>query len=192
VVFNQALQFVLTTVIGLFVFAALLRFYMQLLRAPFRNPLSEFVIALTDFAVRPLRRMIPGLYGIDLSSFFMALLLQIVLRFLVLGLAGESVLTGGPQVVPAVMFLALVDLLRYSLYLLIAAVFIQAILSWVSPYNPMSGVLDNLTRPFLRPVRRVLPTIGNVDLSPLVVFIVCQLVLMLPLQWLESVALKMI
>jgi YggT family protein len=190
--FNQALEFLLQAVVNLFVFAALLRFYMQLLRAPARNPLSEFIMALTDFAVKPLRRVIPGLYGLDLSSLFLAWGLEIVLLLFVLSLRGHEVWTGGPHVLPVVAFLALVNLLKYSLYGLIVFVFIQAVLSWVNPYSPISPVLDSLTRPFLRPVRRYLPLIGNVDLSPLVLFVICQLILMLPLSWLESVATKMI
>jgi YggT family protein len=190
--FNQALQFLLQTVVNLFVVAALLRFWMQALRAPYRNPLSEFVMALTDFAVKPLRRVIPGLYGLDLSSLFLAWGLQIFLLLFVLSLQGHSVWIGGPHVFPVVAFLALVNLLKYSLYLLIVGVFIQAVLSWINPYSPISPVLDSLTRPFLRPVRRVLPLVGNVDLSPLVLFVICQLILMLPISWLESIATKMV
>ena len=190
--FNQALQFLLQTIVNLFVFAALLRFYMQLLRAPYRNPLSEFVVALTDFAVKPLRRLIPGLYGLDMSSFFLAWGLEIVLLLIVYSLKGYSLWSAGPHTLPVIAFLALITLLRYSLYLLIAATFVQAILSWVNPYSPVGPVLDSLTRPFLRPVRKIVPLIGSVDLSPLIVFVLCQLLLMLPVAWLESVTVKMI
>lgn len=190
--FNQALSYLLTTVVGLFVLAALLRFYMQAFRVPYRNPLSEFVVALTDFAVRPLRRIIPGLYGLDLSSLFLAWGLETVLCLMVLGLEGRQLWSGGAQVLPVVAFLGLVHLLKYSIYLLILAVFIQAILSWINPYSPIGPVLETLTRPFLRPIKRFLPLIGNVDLSPLVVFVICQLVLMLPVQWLEISVKKMI
>jgi YggT family protein len=189
---NQALQFCLEVLLGLFVFAALLRFYLQAFRAPYRNPLTDFVVSLTDFAVRRLRRIVPGLYGLDLSSLFLAWGAEIVLLLLLYGLKGFPVLTGGPQVFPVIAFLGLVHLLRYSLYLLIGAVFIQAILSWVNPYSPVAPVLDSLTRPFLRPLRRLIPPVGNVDLTPLFVFIACQLVLMLPVAWLESAAQRML
>ena len=183
---NQAAGFLLEVVLGLFVFAAILRFYLQIVRAPFRNPLTEFVVALTDFAVRPLRRVIPGLYGLDLSSLFLAWGLEIVLLLLINGLKGVPILTGGPHILPVIAFLALIRLARYILYILIAAVFVQAILSWVNPYSPIAPVLDTLTRVVLRPLRKVVPLVGNVDLSPLIVFVLCQLILMLPIEWLEA------
>jgi YggT family protein len=189
---RHALQFLLDVVEWLLVFPALLRFYLQAFRVPFRNPLSEFVVALTDFAVKPLRRVIPGLYGLDLSSFFLAWSVELVLQLLSLSLKGHPVLTGGPQVLPIALFLALLQLARYSLYLLMVAVFVQAILSWFSSYNSVAPVLDSLTRPFLGPIKRFLPPIGGVDLSPLVVFVACQLILMLPLNSLEFLARKML
>lgn len=190
--FNEALQFLLKSVIDLFVLAALARFFLQYFRAPFRNPVSEFVVALTDFAVKPLRRIIPGWQGLDLASLVLALGLEILLVLLLLGLKGAPIWTGGPHIVPVVVLLALINLLKYSIYLLIAAVFIQAILSWVNPYSPISSVLESITRPFMRPIRKLVPMIGRVDLSPLVLFLICQLILMLPLSWLEQVAIKMI
>jgi YggT family protein len=191
-VFNDALQFLLKTIVDLFVLAALARFFLQFFRAPFRNPLSEFVMALTDFAVKPLRKVIPGLQGLDLASLVLAWGLESLLLLLLLSLQGHLALTAGPHILPVVFLLGFINLLKYSIYLLIAAVFIQAILSWMSPFSPISSVLDSLTRPFMRPLRKLVPTVGRVDLSPLVLFVICQIILMLPIAWLESLALKMI
>ena len=190
--FNEALQFLLKSIVDLFVLAALARFFLQYFRAPSRNPLAEFVVALTDFGVRPLRRIIPGWQGLDLASLVFALGLEVLLVLTLLGLQGVPVLTAGPHIVPVAVLLAIINLFKYAIYLLIVAVFIQAILSWVSPYSPISSVLDSLTGPFMRPLRKLVPTVGRVDLSPLVLFLICQIILMLPISWLEQVSRKMI
>lgn len=190
--FNEAIQFLLKSVVDLFVLAALVRFFLQYFRAPIRNPVSEFVNALTDFAVKPLRRIIPGWQGLDLASLFLAFGLETLLVLFLLGLQGAPVWTAGPHIVPLVLLLSIVNILKYCIYLLIAAVFIQAILSWVNPYSSVSSMLESVTRPFLRPIRKLVPMVGRVDLSPLVLFLVCQLILMVPLSWLEQVSKKMI
>jgi YggT family protein len=190
--FNQASTFLLQTIEFVLVYPALLRFYMQLFRAPPRNPLVPVVMALTDFAVRRLRRFVPGLSGLDLSSLFWAWIVEILILLAFFALTGANVLMGGPQVLPVILFLALVKLFGMSLYLLIFATLVQAILSWVSAYHPLMPVFDSLTRPFLRPVQRVLPRLGNVDFSPLVVFVICQLILMVPVRLLENMAMRMI
>ena len=190
--FSQAGQFLLQTVEFIIVYPALLRFYMQLFRSPARNPLSNFVVAVTDFAVKPLRRVIPGLRGLDLASFIWAWLAEILLLALFFAIAGANIFMGGPLALPAIVFLALVKLLRFSIYLLIFAVLVQAILSWISPYHPLMPVFNSLTAPFLRPIQRFLPNLGGVDFSPLVIFVVCQLLLMIPINTLEAVAVRMI
>ena len=190
--FNEALQFLLKSIVDLFVLAALVRFFLQFFRAPTRNPVAEFVVALTDFGIRPLRRIIPGWHGLDLASLVFALGLEVLLVLLLLGLQGVPVLTAGPHIVPVAILLAIINLLKYAIYLLIVAVFVQAILSWVNPYSPVSSVLDSLTGPFMRPLRKLVPTVGRVDLSPLVLFLICQIILMLPVSWLEQVSRKMI
>jgi YggT family protein len=180
---TNALAYLLETIFNLFVLAALLRFYMQILRAPFRNPFAVFVVALTDFAVKPLRRIIPGLGGYDWASLIVAWLVELLLLVLLYAIAYQAV---PGSTLPALLFLAFIKLIRLSIYLLIGVVIVQAILSWVSPYHPMMPFFDTLTRPFLKPVRSILPTIGGVDLSPLVLLIVCQLILMVPVTWLEA------
>ncbi|MCL4470262.1 MAG: YggT family protein [Sulfuricella sp.] len=188
---NQALQFLLETVFGLFALAALLRFFLQLLRAPFRNPFSQFVAALTDFAVKPLRRIVPGLFGLDLASLALAWLVEFILLLALFWLSGMFQLMAGASIFLAIAFLAAVKLLKISIYIVLGAVFIQAILSWVNPHSPLAPVLNSLTTPFLRPVRKIIPPLANVDLSPLVVLLVCELLLMVPVAWLESLAMQL-
>ena len=186
---SQAIIFLLETVFHLLVLAALLRFYMQLLRAPFRNPVAQFVVAITDFAVKPLRRVIPGLGGMDLASLFLAWIAELVLLILVFLVRYQTLPEGAAF--PALLSLSLIALLRLSIYLLIGVVLVQAVLSWVSPFHPIMPLFDALSRPFLGPLRKLVPLIGGVDLSPLVLLIICQLVLMVPVTWLELEAARL-
>jgi len=186
---SQILQFLLNTLFGFFVFVLLARFYLQLLRAPFRNPLGQFITALSNWLVLPARRLIPGLFGLDLASFLLAWLLQALLLFLLYLLRGGA-LPGAPAALLGVfLMLGLLEIARFSLYLLIGVILIQAVISWINPYAPMAPLFNALAAPFLRPFRRLIPPIGNVDLSPLFALIVAQL-LLIPLDYIErSVAL---
>ncbi|MDD5240898.1 MAG: YggT family protein [Sulfuricella sp.] len=187
----QAVQFLLETILGLFVLAVLLRFYLQWVRAPFHNPFSQFIAALTDFAVKPLRRIIPGLFGLDLASLLLAWLVEYVLLLALLWLGGSFLLKVGPSIFIAIGFLAALKLLKISIYILLGSVFVQAILSWTNPHTPLAPLLNRLTNPFLSPLRRIIPPLANVDLSPLVLFIICELVLLVPLAWLEVLAMQL-
>ncbi len=176
---DQALQFLLETAIGLLTFALLLRFYMQLLKTSFRNPVGEFVAALTDWLVRPARRVIPGLHGLDLARLILAWAMQALLLLVIYWLKG-FVFSGTPGVATGVLLtLAVLEILKYSVYLLIVCVIVQVLLSWTNPYAALAPLFNSLTRPFLRPFKRLIPPIGNVDLSPLFVLVLAQLALLL-------------
>jgi YggT family protein len=183
---TRALIFLIETAAGLFTLALLLRFYLQWARAPQRNPVSDFINALTNFAVRPARRVIPGLWGMDLASLLLAWLVQFVDLFLVLQLRGYELGAAPGQAILAMMLLAAVMLVRLGLYIVIVVLIAQAVLSWVNPYSPVAPLLNSLSRPFLRPFQRLIPPVANVDLSPLFVIIACQLLLMLPVAYLEA------
>jgi len=189
---NQALVFLLETFLGLFVLALLLRFVLQLVRAPARNPLSNFVAALTDFAVRPARRVIPGLWGYDLSSLVLAWLVQLVLVSSVLWAKGYEFSAPAAMAVLGLVCLSGVNLLKTLIYIVLVATIIQAVLSWINPYSPIAPILNAMTRPFLGVFRRRIPPIGNVDLSPLFVLVVCQLLLMWPVAYLNAVFVRML
>jgi YggT family protein len=181
---SQALRFLIDTVFGFVVYAALLRFIMQWLRAPFRNPIGQAVTALTDWAVKPLRKVLPGFRGYDWASLLFAWISQVLwlVALAAVGGAEFSVTLGG-----YLMALALVELIRASLWILIGAVFLQAILSWVAPDGPLAGVLNALTFRVLAPIRRIIPPLGGtLDLSPLIVIVLAQLALILPVAWLEQ------
>jgi YggT family protein len=188
--FDPAIKFLLDTAFGLLVYAFLLRFAMQWLRAPFRNPVGQALTALTDWAVKPLRRALPGFRGIDWSTLLLAWIAQFAWLAAVALLLGRGGLDGTAILMLAV--LAVVMLIKAALWLLIVAVLVQAILSWVAPDGPLAGLLNALTYRFLSPIRRRVPPLGGtLDLSPLIVIVLAQLALMLPVQWLERMVFEM-
>ncbi|MEW6253727.1 MAG: YggT family protein [Planctomycetota bacterium] len=182
---EAALQFLVQTIGNLFVIAVLLRFMMQLFRVPFRNPFAQFIVALTDFAVKPLRRVVPGLFGLDLACLVLALGVEFVVVVAAYWLDGFPFALAGGRVWPVMLGLAMVRLLTLTVYLVIGITLVRAVLSWVNSNSPLMPVVYELSEPFLRPLRRVVPMVANVDLTPLVLFVLCQLVLMVPILGLE-------
>ncbi|WP_332671007.1 YggT family protein [Aromatoleum sp.] len=170
---------ILNTAVGFLTLMLLARFFMQWQRVSFRNQIGQFVVATTDWLVRPLRRVIPGFMGFDLASLLPAWALQTLLVFVELWLRGAPLGANMVGVSLGVLGLGLLELLRMAIYLVIAVVLMSAVLSWVNPHAPAASVFHNLSAPFLRPFRRVIPPIANVDLSPLVLLLVLQIVLMI-------------
>jgi YggT family protein len=186
---GEALLFLLDVLLQPFAAILLLRFHLQWLRAPLRNPIGEFVMALTDFLVLRARRLVGSVRGLDSATLLLALLAEL------LYLTGWLWAQGFPFhgfALPGLLLLAAVKLFKISLYLLMAAVFAQAILSWVNPYTPLAPVLAAITYRFLQPLRRVVPMLGSMDLSPLLLFIICQLIVIVPVGGLERLALGML
>ncbi len=188
---TNALAFLLETILGLLVLAFLVRFFLQLTRTSFQNPLAQTIISVTNFAVKPLRRMLPSWRNIDLSTVILALLTQWLLQLGLLSLQGFPLLVAGNQVWLIVMGLAAVGIIKLSIYIFIGAVLIQAVLSWVSPYSPLSPMLNSFTSPVLKPLRKFFTGANGLDFSPLVFTIVAQLVIMTMVVPLEMVFSKM-
>jgi YggT family protein len=173
---GQIANLLIENLFGLFIYVVLLRFWMQALRASFRSPVGQFVVALTNWAVLPLRRIVPSYRQYDLASFVVAWLAQIV-KLIVL----YAAVSGGAFVAPGVGMVAwsLFELLRYSLHLLIGVVVVQVLFSWFNPGSPLAYVFDALAQPFYSFFRRFVPPIGNIDLSPLIVVVLAQVALIL-------------
>lgn len=188
---TQAIAFVLDALFSLFILAALVRFWMQALRAPARNPIAQFTMALTDWAVLPLRRLIPGVFKLDLATLVVAWAFEFLLQVLLVLLVGGSPLEN-PAVISVLMFLAFVKLIRLSIYVFMGAIIIQAVLSWVNPHHPVAPFFNALTNPFLKPVQKSIPPIGGVDITPVLVLIFFQLLLILPVAWLEQSTARMV
>ncbi|KPK08127.1 MAG: hypothetical protein AMJ64_04405 [Betaproteobacteria bacterium SG8_39] len=183
--FGQILEFLVDAFAAFFVFLLLARFHFQWLRVPFRNPIGEFVVACTNWIVHPARRVVPSLGGLDLASWLTAWLIQGSALYITLALRGWEPGARIGAALAALAALAFVDLLRFSMYILLFAIIVQAVMSWVNPYHPFAAVFDAMTRRFLRPLRRWVPPIANVDLSPLVLIILLQ-VLLIPLAHLRA------
>ncbi len=169
------IEFLVSTLFGLYILAVMLRFLLQMVRADFYNPISQFLVKITQPPLRPLRRILPGWGGVDLASIVLLILLQMLSLGLVNAIRGIPFLPG------PLFFFAIGELVRLLLNIYLFAIIIQAILSWVNPggYNPALGLLHSLTEPVLRPARRLLPPISGLDLSPIVVLIAIQLLKML-------------
>ncbi len=159
--------FLIQTLFGLYITIVMLRFLLQLVRADFYNPVSQFIVKVTTPALRPLRRFIPGLGGIDLSSLILAWILKSAELTLIIWVSGVTI---SPAASPLWAISALVSL---TINIFLFAILIQVIVSWISPgnYNPIIGLIQKLTDPIMRPAQRLLPPIAGIDLSPMLVII---------------------
>lgn len=167
----SSMSFLVTTLFDLYIMVVLLRVWLQLARADFYNPFSQFVVKATQPIVAPLRRIIPSIGGLDLATVLFAYVLC-VLKFYVL----QLVVSGGSAAFSTGMFvIGGIALLKAAGGLLFWILILRAILSWVSQgRSPIEYVMHQLTEPVVAPVRRVIPPMGGLDLSILVVFIALQ------------------
>jgi YggT family protein len=176
---GNVLLLIVDAAFGFVTLMLLARFFMQWQRVSFRNQIGQFVVATTDWIVRPLRRVIPGMFGFDMASLLPAWVLQTLFVVIDLTLRGVP-LGGGPGgVLLGLWGLGLLELARLAIYLVFAVVLVSAVMSWVSPHAPAAALFHGLAAPFLRPFRRLIPLVANVDLSPLVLLLVLQIVLVI-------------
>ena len=182
----NALTFLLQTILGLLILAFLIRFYLQLTRTSFQNSLAQTVITVTNFAVKPLRRILPSLRNIDLSTLILAYVTQLLLQIGLLLLQGFPLIVAGNQVWLSVIGLAFIGTIKLSIYIFIGAVLMQAVISWVSPYSAISPMLSTFTAPVIRPLRKVFTSANGLDFSPLVFTIAAQLIIITIVVPLES------
>ncbi len=173
--FTGAIIFVLDSVFALVIGAVLLRLLLQSVRADFYNALSQAVVKLTNPLLRPLRRYIPAIGRIDTASIALLLGLQLLNLWLAI------VLSGGEGSLLGLLVMAVAALLAKVFYLYMFAILALVVASWVAPgtHNPVLELVDSLTAPLMRPIRRQLPALGGLDLSPMVALVLLQLALML-------------
>jgi YggT family protein len=172
--FAEAGSFLISVAFSFYILMVMLRFLLQSVRADFYNPLSQFVVQITSPALKPFRRVIPGLAGIDMAAVVLLLLLQIVELVLI------SLIAGGSLHLGVLIIVSGAKLLSLAVYIFIIAIIVQAVLSWIQPasYNPFTVVLYQLTSPILRPIRNLIPTFSGIDLSPLVALVVLNLIVL--------------
>ena len=168
----QIVSFLLDVVAGLLCGACLLRIYMQWQRVPFGNPVGRLVFAFSDWMVLPLRRVLPPVGRWDWASLLAALLVELAQYGVLWVLLGAG---AGLQWLP---WLALFGVVRVAITGLIGLMIVYAVLSWVQTRSPVSDVIARLCEPMLRPVRRIIPLVGGIDLSPLVLLVLLQVAMM--------------
>ena len=174
---TQILLFLINAVCSLFAMALLARFAMQWARAPFRNPVGHFVIAFTDWMVRPARKVIPTAFGLDLPSLFLAWLILAI--YIALEYALTLAFGRGLGALGLISLLAVLETLRLACNLALGVLLVSVILSWVNPHAPLAPVFNALAEPLLKPFRKLIPAVGGVDLSPLIPFLLLQVALMI-------------
>jgi YggT family protein len=172
----NAIIFIVETLLTLTLFVFLLRLLLQWARADFRNPVSQAVVRMTNPLVMPLRRILPPVGKIDTASVVAVLIVAFIEVAIIFALRGLGV-------PPLLLWLRMgvVEILRTTLWTYFYAIFLYALLSLIAPggYSPMQSVLDSLCEPVLRPIRRLIPPIGGLDLSPLWAGIAIQALLIL-------------
>lgn len=182
---NNTLSFLIHIVLDFLSLAFLMRCYFQLTKISFAQPIAQLIITLTDFAVKPVRRVVPSLGKLDLTTLLLAYATQCILLLGSLWLKDFPLLLANPLTWSTIFGLALLDLINLSLTFFMYAVLIQAILSWINPYAPIMPLLNQLTTPMLHLCKKAVPPVSNIDLSPLLFIIVVQLLLttlLLPLK----------
>lgn len=168
---SGALIFLVNTLLSLYAMVVLLRFILQMVRADFYNPLSQFVVRATNPLLRPLRKIIPGAWGIDFASLLLFYLVALVTVAALIALAGRQ-----PPLL-WVFYYGLLKCLVLTIHLYFFTIIVQVIMSWVSQgWNPVTALLYTINEPLLRPFRRILPSMGGLDLSPLFALILLQFV----------------
>ena len=173
---NTAAIYILQTLGSLYLLIILLRFVLQLVRADFYNPLSQFAVRATQPLLKPLRRIIPSLFGLDMSSLVLAIIVQMILMALTLLLSYGT--TGDPL---HLLIWAIIGVTALFLKIFFFALIVSVILSWVAPgsHNPGAELVNQICEPVLAPFRRLLPNLGGLDISPILAFLVLKLLDML-------------
>ncbi len=164
---ENPLIFLVETLFDLYIIVLMLRFILQQVRADFYNPISQFIVKATAPVLNPARKLIPGFGGIDLATII------VVVAFIAIKISIVALLSGYSPSVLALLLTGIRDFITLAINIFIFAIIVQAILSWINPdpYNPVSGILFNITRPVLAPFRSLIKPVGGIDISPLVALI---------------------
>jgi len=163
--FSSATALVIKLFIGFFIFALIIRFLMQLVRADYSNPVGSFIVKVTNPALKPLRRFIPGLFGIDLSSLILVFVLQGLEIILVNLLPGRQL----PDI-SSILLLTLGEVADTVITIYFICIFVVVIASWIvqGAYNPILNLIYQIIEPLMRPIKKYIPPMSGLDLSPLV------------------------
>ena len=173
--FANPLEFLISTLFSLYILAVMLRFLLGMVRADFYNPISQFLVKITNPLLVPLRKIIPGAGKIDVAAIILMLVLQLIMLAIIVALRGVT-----PPLL-TLLLAAIGELVILAINIFLFAIIVQVIISWVNPgsYNPVNGLLNSLTSPVMRPIQRLLPPMSGIDLSPLFALIGLQVLKML-------------
>jgi YggT family protein len=175
----DAAGFLIKTIFGLMSLAFLLRFYMQVTSSPFRNTFAQTIVKLTDFAVVPVRRVLPSIFKLDSATLLLAFLSQLIISVSLKWLDNFPFAVADPDIWLAFIGLAVLATFQLSIDIFLYAVIVQAILSWVNPNTSIAPLLSALSSPILRLIHRWIPQPSGIDLSPIIVFLMAQLITLL-------------
>ncbi len=190
--FTSPLIFILTTLFDLYILLVILRFMLQWLRADFYNPVSQFIVRATTPPLRPLRRVIQSVGGQDSLSILLAILLTYI-KYMILKLLNVPAIQIGGALAPIVntptlglIIFGVADLISLTINIFLVAIIVQVVISWINPgqYNPVVGLIHQITAPIMRPIQRFIRPMGGLDLSPLfagMVLIVAKMLIIPPL-----------
>ncbi len=173
---KDALVFLISTIFDLYIFLLVIRVLLAYAGANYYDPMTQFVVRCTDFVVKPLRRLIPNVRRIEISTIFLIIALELI-KYLLLITIGN-----GNVVIYGLLIVALADTLKLFLQTMFYAIILQAILSWVQPGSPMAPVLYKITSPIIRPFQRLVPAVGGMDISPIPAMILLQLLIIVIVQ----------
>jgi YggT family protein len=167
---SQVGLLIINTLVGLYLLLVVMRFLLQLVRADFYNPISQFIVKATNLPLIPLRKVIPGIGGIDVASIVLALLVQAVAIVLILLLNGIQ-----PPPLQVVIWSA-IGILSLLLKVYFWGLLITVIASWVAPnsYNPVLILINQILEPAMKPIRKIMPDLGGIDISPIIMFLLIQ------------------
>lgn len=172
--FSEAGIFLIDVIFGFLILIVMLRFLLQWTRADFYNPISQFIVKVSSPMLKPFRRVIPGVAGLDMAAVTLMLILKYVETLLTFSLSGI------PVHLLVILILSITGLIKLLLYVFIFAIIISAIASWIAPggYNPMLNLISQLTAPVMRPIQGFVKPMSGMDLSPLVALLVLNLMVM--------------
>jgi len=180
---QNASTFIIETLFNLALYIVLLRFWMQWVRADFRNDFGQFIISVTNPIIIPIRRVVPSIGVVDTATVLFAIIIAALKFYALIFIAGGGFTSYS---VLKILTIAIASVLDSSIYLFLAAIFIGIIASWLNPhsYHPILNIARSISEPLLSPARRLLPSMGGIDFSPMLVILflrVSQMLLIAPL-----------
>ncbi len=170
----EIIRLIINTLGGLYLTAVILRFLLQLARADFYNPISQALVRITNPAIKPLRRLIPGFFGIDIASLVLAIVVKLLMILVLF-----FVQTGATNVNIAIVLLVAVLSVFVTIFnIYFVAMIATIILSWVAPgsYHPAAVLIHQVVEPVMAPFRKLLPPMGGIDFSPMIAFLALNVV----------------